>query len=83
MYDGNPGRVPKPSRALAPAGIARLRLRVHGNREVGKQEVGGGKREVENGKLGMGSGEREAGTQKLEVKKRIYYWRDARVAEGA
>jgi hypothetical protein len=28
---GNPGRVPKPSRALAPAGKARLRPRDHGN----------------------------------------------------
>jgi hypothetical protein len=30
--NGNPGRVPKPSRALAPSGKARLRLRDHGNR---------------------------------------------------
>jgi hypothetical protein len=29
--NGNPGRVPIPSRALARAGKARLRLRVHGN----------------------------------------------------
>ena len=31
--DGNPQRAPKPSRALAPAGEARLRLRDHGNPE--------------------------------------------------
>src|SRR5664279_2046886 len=30
-HHGNPKRVPKPSRALAPPGIARPRLRVHGN----------------------------------------------------
>ena len=31
LFNGNPGRVPKPSRALASAGKARLRLRDHGS----------------------------------------------------
>jgi hypothetical protein len=40
LLDGNPGRVPMPSRALAPAGIARLRLRDHGNpRRVGRSAL--------------------------------------------
>jgi hypothetical protein len=40
LLDGSPGRVPMPSRALAPAGIARLRLRDHGNpRRVGRSAL--------------------------------------------